>query len=193
MINVLWWTGNEEMVPFAYKAYMNHDATGVRAPKMEVFKSMFCRPCVQVEFLGLFDTVASIARFDAPLTGAPKSLPTSMFPVAKHIRHAVSLDERRIKFRPALFDQEKQQVSEAVEQEKSDNQKAKEKAKALYKTRLTEVGTNQVPRDMVEELYKESMEELAGPGPYERYMKLLNDQTKGERTLKEVWFVGDHG
>ena len=73
-------------------------------PKMDAFRDLFCRKGVEVEFLGLFDTVSSVGYFDLPFTKA-KKLPTRE-PEARHIRHAVALDERRVKFKPALFDEE---------------------------------------------------------------------------------------
>ena len=68
---------------------------------METFKETFCRPSVEVHFLGLFDCVNSVGQFELPLFR--KS--SSYVPIrgAKHIRHAVSINERRLKFKPALY------------------------------------------------------------------------------------------
>ncbi len=59
----------------------------------------FCRPPVEIEFLGLFDTVSSVGilqRF--------KTFPnTDLNPSVKAIRHAVSIDERRNGFPESLF------------------------------------------------------------------------------------------
>jgi uncharacterized protein (DUF2235 family) len=163
------------MVSFAYKSFMNGDTPRIDTPRMDMFKSTFCRRGVQVEFLGLFDTVASVARFDAP-GRTPITLPT-VFPAARHIRHAVALDERRIKFKPALFDQERQKAQEAAEQKDLDKKK----------------------RDQAYEQYKEKMEQAMAMGSEElkkaaekEYQETLK-KLGGECTLSEVWFVGNHG
>lgn len=53
--------------------------------------------------MGLFDTVNSVGRFEMPLLR--KSFPESSVPAAQHVRHAVAIDERRAKFKPALYAQ----------------------------------------------------------------------------------------
>lgn len=104
--------GNEEMVPFAYKTYQDYEQgigfSSVAASQkyMNGFKRTFCRLHGKVHFLGLFDTVNSVATFDVPFR-RPKYLPT-VLGTASHIRHAVSLDERRLKFKPALLVQDQQ-------------------------------------------------------------------------------------
>ena len=103
--------GNEEMVPFAYKAYqdsqMKSDETFEKKSKafMTSFKTTFCRGDAKVHFLGLFDTVNSVATFDVPFT-KNMGLPT-VRETAHHVRHAVSIDERRAKFKAALLAQDK--------------------------------------------------------------------------------------
>ena len=118
--------GNEEMVPFAYKAYQDYEnkvydnhVNKNKAKKkkggkfkssdeyekwMESFKVTFCRPDVKVHFLGLFDTVNSVGYFDIPFT-TKTYLPTKCG-TARYIRHAVAIDERRCKFKPALLQQD---------------------------------------------------------------------------------------
>ena len=100
--------GNEEMVPFAYKAYqdsqMKSDDTTSKV-FMTSFKTTFCRGDAKVHFLGLFDTVNSVATFDVPFQRTME-LPT-VRETANHVRHAVSIDERRAKFKAALLAQDK--------------------------------------------------------------------------------------
>lgn len=102
--------GNEEMVPFAYKAYKDYETgRGARTAEehqkyMEHFKRTFGRVNAKVHFLGLFDTVNSVGNFDIPFK-RPRYLPT-VLGTAEHIRHAVSIDERRLKFKPALLNQD---------------------------------------------------------------------------------------
>ena len=103
--------GNEEMVPFAYKSYQDYE-NGVGKFKtakehqdwMDSFKVTFCRLDVKVHFLGLFDTVNSVGTFDVPF--ATKTYLPTVLGTARHIRHAVSIDERRCKFKAALLHQD---------------------------------------------------------------------------------------
>jgi len=68
---------------------------------MQNFKETFCRTKVKVHFLGLFDCVNSVGQFEIPLFR--KSFKYVSTSPATHIRHAVSINERRLKFKPALF------------------------------------------------------------------------------------------
>ena len=54
-----------------------------------------------VYFLGLFDCVNSVGQFEILMFR--KSYNHVATPPAKYIRHAVSIHERRLKFKPALF------------------------------------------------------------------------------------------
>lgn len=76
---------NAEQVPFAYKVYnRSDDAANTLAAG---FKRTFARD-VKVEFLGVFDTVASVGvlvRKNLPFTAANSAVKT--------FRHALSLDE----------------------------------------------------------------------------------------------------
>ncbi|EJT99623.1 hypothetical protein DACRYDRAFT_82035 [Dacryopinax primogenitus] len=87
--------GNEEQIPFAYRMYINAGATGWAQSRG--FKRAFSHE-VHVDFLGVWDTVASVGIFTV------KDLPLSSS--ARHIRvfrHAISLDERRCKFKENLW------------------------------------------------------------------------------------------
>lgn len=110
--------GNEEMVPFAYKVYQDYVMGKYQAKLfIQKFKNTFCRDehgstgqhsaneiGIKVHFLGLFDTVSSVGTLDVPFTKEPQ-MPTAGG-TAEHVRHAVAIDERRVKFKAALFDQE---------------------------------------------------------------------------------------
>ena len=111
--------GNEEMVPFAYKVYQDYEMSVDNAePYMKTFRSTFCRhgmdqsvdPAVpeagiKIHFLGLFDTVNSVGTFDIPLAGTIKV--PNVLGTAEHVRHAVAIDERRVKFKAALCAQDR--------------------------------------------------------------------------------------
>jgi hypothetical protein len=80
-------SGNEELVPFAWKQYRE----GENDPGASSgFKSTFSRE-VRIHFLGLWDTVSTIGWF-----WSPQHLPfTGGVPTADVVRHAIALDERR--------------------------------------------------------------------------------------------------
>ncbi|KIJ35237.1 hypothetical protein M422DRAFT_141734, partial [Sphaerobolus stellatus SS14] len=81
--------GNEEQIPFAYELYAKHDDTFSLN-----FKKTFSRE-VKVEFVGVWDTVSSVGIVRG------KSLPqTESADHIRFFRHALALDERRVKFLP---------------------------------------------------------------------------------------------
>ncbi|KAI5464996.1 hypothetical protein BGZ63DRAFT_168455 [Mariannaea sp. PMI_226] len=115
--------GNEEMVKFAWKAFAEWQAreTPTGSDKeaqekrkktdemfrfMKGFRETFSRPVGRIRFLGLFDTVNSVPRFEAAWMQRSK-FPYTARSSAKVIRHAVSIDERRAKFRQDLMYQGK--------------------------------------------------------------------------------------
>ena len=67
-------------------------------------KSKTVETGVKVHFLGLFDTVNSVGTFDVPFTKTMK-IP-NVLGTAAHVRHAVAIDERRVKFKAALLAQD---------------------------------------------------------------------------------------
>ncbi|KAK0729633.1 hypothetical protein B0H67DRAFT_479422 [Lasiosphaeris hirsuta] len=106
--------GNEEMVAFAWKAFSswqsrqgNDTPEGEKKKKemydfMKGFRETFSRPVRRIRFLGLFDTVNSVPRFETAWMERSK-FPYTARTSAKVIRHAVSIDERRAKFRQDLI------------------------------------------------------------------------------------------
>ena len=115
--------GNEEMVHFAWNTFSDYQRTrsNTEAKKekedyMSLFNKTFCRPMVDVYFLGLFDCVNSVGQFEIPLFR--KSSPWIPTPTAKHTRHAVSIHERRLKFKPALFELDDSKISKIPKVEK---------------------------------------------------------------------------
>ena len=111
--------GNEEMVSFAWKTFSEYQTTRAagsvkqtaeheqKTAYMADFKKTFCRDDVDVYFLGLFDCVNSVGQFASSYPHIPSK-------PAKHIRHAVSINERRVKFKPALFSQAEDKVPDEV-------------------------------------------------------------------------------
>lgn len=105
-------------MPFAYRTYQDyeqgrsgHFKTLAECRKfMENFKDTFCRLGVQIHFLGLFDTVNSVSAFELPFR--KKTYLPVYAPGATYVRHAVSIDERRLKFKPALLSYDDEEVIE---------------------------------------------------------------------------------
>ncbi|KAF4615643.1 hypothetical protein D9613_012543 [Agrocybe pediades] len=101
--------GNELQIPFAYELYCDpatdepehvtdpSDPSSGEITVAQRFKLTFSRENVKVHFVGVWDTVSSIGT----VRGA-KMLPGTIDGM-KHVcffRHALSLDERRVKFLP---------------------------------------------------------------------------------------------
>ena len=128
-------SGNEEMVAFAYKVYQDYE-TGLGNDQeeeaeeyMKNFRTAFCvqgsasmeqaedeESGIKVHFLGLFDTVNSVGTFDVPF-GKQPHLP-KVKGTAKFVRHAVAIDERRVKFKAALLAQDNDSSSRDQENTK---------------------------------------------------------------------------
>lgn len=73
---------------------------------MCAFRETFSRPVRAIRFLGLFDTVNSVPHFESAWMQRSK-FPYTARSSARVIRHAVSIDERRAKFRQDLISQAK--------------------------------------------------------------------------------------
>ncbi|VDB86422.1 unnamed protein product [Peniophora sp. CBMAI 1063] len=90
--------GNEKQIPFAYQLYSHSEGTGAMdsVTTAQTFKTTFSRE-VKVHVIGAWDTVSSIG-----LVRGRKLLPDTINGM-KHVcffRHALALDERRVKFLP---------------------------------------------------------------------------------------------
>ncbi|KAF8330655.1 hypothetical protein F5887DRAFT_1178523 [Amanita rubescens] len=85
---------NQQQIPFAWKMYKRTDDAGW--DESNAFRKSFSVD-VPVEFLGVWDTVDSVGFI-------PKRLPfTTSNTIVRTFRHAVSLDERRSKFKMDLW------------------------------------------------------------------------------------------
>ncbi|KAJ6500953.1 hypothetical protein C8R45DRAFT_820393 [Mycena sanguinolenta] len=92
---------NHQQVPFAYKMYTND--TEVGWAQSNAFKKAFSID-VDIEFVGVWETVNSVGIF-------PRRLPfTTSNTIVRTFRHAVSLDERRAKFKANLWNRPNKQV-----------------------------------------------------------------------------------
>ncbi|KAL4810357.1 hypothetical protein BDV18DRAFT_150597 [Aspergillus unguis] len=114
--------GNEELIRFAWKTFAKWQQRGGDSEEdkkekqklfryMKAFRETFSRPITRIKFMGLFDTVNSVPRFESAWMQRSK-FPYTARSSAKVIRHAVGIDERRAKFRQDL-------ISEARPKKKS--------------------------------------------------------------------------
>ncbi|KAL2868397.1 T6SS phospholipase effector Tle1-like catalytic domain-containing protein [Aspergillus lucknowensis] len=105
--------GNEELTRFAWKTFAKWqqrrgDSEEDKEEKkklfrfMKAFRETFSRPITRIRFMGLFDTVNSVPRFESAWMQRSK-FPYTARSSAKVIRHAVGIDERRAKFRQDLI------------------------------------------------------------------------------------------
>ncbi|KAJ5747184.1 uncharacterized protein N7511_008880 [Penicillium nucicola] len=105
--------GNEEMIRFAWKTFAkwqqrrdttdhDHEERHRLFMFMKAFRETFSRPVGRIQFLGLFDTVNSVPVFENAWMERSK-FPYTAQSSARVIRHAVSIDERRAKFRQDLL------------------------------------------------------------------------------------------
>lgn len=103
--------GLEEMIDVAYEIYTNWEFSGQpsqddnSATSAEEFKKTFLVE-VRIEFMGLWDTINSVG-----LTSDQNFPYTATSGIVRHVRHAVSIDERRAKYRPVLFESPCQSLS----------------------------------------------------------------------------------
>ncbi|RPD64672.1 hypothetical protein L226DRAFT_528953 [Lentinus tigrinus ALCF2SS1-7] len=85
---------NHQQIPFAYKMYMRTDALGWK--QSTAFKKAFSID-VDIDFIGVWDTVCSVGLI-------PQRLPfTASNTAIRTFRHALSLDERRAKFKANTY------------------------------------------------------------------------------------------
>ncbi|KAI9730880.1 MAG: hypothetical protein M1834_005598 [Cirrosporium novae-zelandiae] len=109
--------GNEELCQFAWRTFAQWQQRlgGTKEEKKEkkrlfrymtAFRETFSRPIEPIKFLGLFDTVNSVPRFESAWMERSK-FPYTAKSSAEVIRHAVSIDERRAKFRQDLISENK--------------------------------------------------------------------------------------
>jgi uncharacterized protein (DUF2235 family) len=95
--------GAEELVYFAWKTFsqwqQRHGGDDKKDKEekkrlfefMKAFRETFTRPVRRIRFLGLFDTVNSVPRFEAAWMQRSK-FPYTAHSSARTIRHAVAID-----------------------------------------------------------------------------------------------------
>jgi uncharacterized protein (DUF2235 family) len=92
--------GNEAQIPYVLQMFERRHKEDHRAllDEAKKFQEVFSRPCF-IHFAGLWDTVSSVGWVTEPVR-----LPyTARNPIIANVRHAQSIDERRIFFRQNSF------------------------------------------------------------------------------------------
>jgi uncharacterized protein (DUF2235 family) len=93
---------SEQLVPYARKYWRQYKGPGSDGDKVCIeFKATLARPC-PVHFIGVWDTVSSVGLKNIMLHISNFPF-TSENPSVTHVRHAVSVDERRCFFRQNLM------------------------------------------------------------------------------------------
>lgn len=150
---------------------------------MKALRETFCRPVSQVRFLGLFDTVNSIPRFEVNRNKFlfPYTARTS----ARVIRHAVAIDEHRAKFREDLLSDSNPNIS------------AKGRKR---RARMQGDGQLQQGHYSGEAFYRPSRRQTVDSGdrtltgsPRASYdAGGCSEDTSYDQDIEEVWFAGCH-
>ncbi|KAH8108020.1 hypothetical protein BXZ70DRAFT_29652 [Cristinia sonorae] len=163
--------GNEEQVPFAYKMYKRSDSVGWK--QSVAFKKAFSID-VDIEFVGVWDTVGSVG-----LTS--RRLPfVSSNSAIRYFRHAVSLDERRAKFKANLYNRPTEEEDKLGVQpgEMPKSGGATPSLVTLVKKWQSRKSETQVEEE--EQAREES-----------RFSR--QDYNTLHTDVREVWFAGTHG
>lgn len=151
--------------------------TKIARREVKAFSQTFCRnentdPTkhrnIKVYFLGMWDCVNSVAVVEK---SAPA--PVEVTGTARHVRHAVAVDERRVKFKPALLAQDIRTVVNDARKKKEEegmiNKKKNKKGKKKKRVSMTE-----------------EQKKLA-----EKQRK--DEEEYNKEDIREVWFPGNHG
>ncbi|KAG6887987.1 hypothetical protein C0995_011182 [Termitomyces sp. Mi166 len=162
---------NHQQVPFAYKMYTRTDYIGWE--QSNAFKLAFAST-VQIEFLGVWDTVDSVGFI-------PKRLPfTTSNTIVKTVRHAISLDERRAKFKPNFWNRHT----------------AEEQSFGVHTVRLPTPESDHDEKDNSHGNHRDARSHSKEPHAdqkLEHYENLYSIKENDRETdIQEVWFAGCH-
>ncbi|PKY06628.1 hypothetical protein P168DRAFT_302930 [Aspergillus campestris IBT 28561] len=200
--------GNEELLRFVWKTFAQwQERTGDQKEKNEQFRYMaafretFSRPVTQIRFLGLFDTVNSVPRFENPWMQRSKT-PYASRTSAKVIRHAVGIDERRAKFRQDLISEVKPQMQSRQSRIRAH---MKRQARQLHSQFTPQYAQDDGDIEEVNySLYRPSRRGARPRGAHSAQAEdeestasvaSINwdeDEEDDEQDLEEVWFPGAH-
>lgn len=195
-------SGNEELFRFAWKAFSRWESRvdgtteKERAKKLAMyhhlksFRETFSRPVHRIKFLGLFDTVNSVPQFETAFLRRTK-FPYAARTSAAVIRHAVSIDERRAKFRVDLISQKTRQDHE-TEKKSVETEKEPKPLKRADTTRFTSRSSK--TNDLGAELLLSARMSSISLNSVDLSNDMAHIVAAGhEQDILEVWFPGDHG
>ena len=172
---------NLQQIPFAYEFYANDTQAGWL--QSEAFKKTFSIE-VNVYFLGVFDSVASVGFI-------PRQLPLSSTPRCKprHFRHAMALDERRSKFKVCRHQKADHNSIMAVES-------AGNPVGKLTQFMTKHVLPKYIEQDDQPPLHSHRLDdgdqEFLDDKTDDEYERLTGHTRPFETDVHEVWFIGAH-
>ncbi|KIJ05354.1 hypothetical protein PAXINDRAFT_93587 [Paxillus involutus ATCC 200175] len=153
-------TVTDKQIGMAYEHYMTVRLQKLHAKDMaSAFKRTFCWKDMKVHFVGVWDTVSSVGlvKEDASLSSS------SSADHACHFRHALALDERRVKFLPEYF----REMNTVTDDKKA---ASAQKQKSKY---IDEKGASDKQASQLKGAFGNSTASKAS-------------------NIKEVWFAGSH-
>ena len=124
----------------------------------------------RIRFLGLFDTVNSVPRFENAWMKR-NGFPYTARSTAKVIRHAVSIDERRAKFRQDLISGSQLQKEDKIKQ-----------SAQRHNTQHAAQGSRQDDK---------LLPKKSSQGPIKHLRRKYSDLSRPQ-DIGEVWFAGGH-
>ncbi|KAF2099020.1 hypothetical protein NA57DRAFT_38919 [Rhizodiscina lignyota] len=212
--------GNEEMARFAWKTFQKWQIRQESTEKeredkkylldfMCAFRETFSRPVRRIRFLGLFDTVNSVPKFETAFLQRSK-FPYTARSTAKVIRHAVAIDERRAKFRSDLISEVKHyreqrhhshyrqylglKEEEDEIQQDLDTLKGRDNRHAFRDASETSGIRGLSPSMPMSRTISVDRSSLASDRAINRHHHHDDgSDDEEEQDIKEVWFAGAHG
>ncbi|QIX01733.1 hypothetical protein AMS68_007250 [Peltaster fructicola] len=176
---------------------------------MRKFRETFSRPIDRISFIGLFDCVNSVPQFETAWMRRTK-FPYAAKTTAKTIRHAVSIDERRAKFRQDLISEARTPPEEHATTMRSQwhhlvhhdepNDPEKE-TRPVLKRAPTSLGRFRpsrrhhqtlAPMPISSAASQVSVDSTAAVREAEKKMSVDHSDEEHQDIL-EVWFAGQHG
>lgn len=166
---------NHQQVPFAYHMYSREDDEGWR--QSNAFKKAFSIN-VDIEFVGVWDTVSSVGII-------PKRLPfTTANNNIRYFRHAISLDEHRVRFKPNLW-------TRPTEEHKKCGVKHEHMPRSIRR-HLPKRQEHDSKGSPDSEATKGSNHHHESQDEMERRFTTIDLEPISETNVEEVWFAGCH-
>ncbi|KAH9891558.1 hypothetical protein C8Q73DRAFT_650292 [Cubamyces lactineus] len=185
---------NTEQIPFAYKLYKQTDKGSLELAAG--FKQTFCRS-VEIEFVGVWETVSSVGVL------MTRTLPfTTANTTVKTFRHALALDEHRVRFLPNFYHRATPAENEARTASQHTSMNVKEwkrkSAKSLLPRWLkasrrsaVKVAKAKLQQDRAREDVREGIVPTPA-SPLHLAENALGNKIEGGTDVLEVWFAGCH-